>query len=137
MIVAVQKACHFSFTSVRIANLASNTVLEQTFVGIDFGVNSNKLLLYYWNLLSHHKYHHPLWFCTLCEPDSYYNPTAFLACWFLVRSLCLVCVVVRPTIDDILSATHPLSYLEVKPQYPVLCTVLLVTKDFVCELKCD
>jgi hypothetical protein len=111
LVVKLQKACHLSFTSVRIANLALNIVLQQMFVGIDFGVNSNKLLLCYWNLLLHHKYHHPLWFCTPCEPDSYYNPTAFLACWFLVRSLCLVLVVVRSAIDNILSTTHSLSYL--------------------------
>jgi hypothetical protein len=110
-VVTLQKACHFSFTSVGIANLALNRVLQQTFLGIDFGVNANKLLLCYWNLLFHHKYHHPLWFCTPCEPDSYYNNTAFLACWFLVRPLCLVLVVVPTTIDSILSATHSLSYL--------------------------
>jgi hypothetical protein len=72
--VTLQKARHFSNTSVRVANPALNRVLQQMFVGIDFGVNSNKLLLCCWNLLLHHKYHHPVWFCTPCEPNSYYNP---------------------------------------------------------------
>lgn len=65
--------CRRLATSVRMANLAWNRVRQQTFVGIDSGVNSNRRLLCYWNLLLHHKYHHPLWFCTPCEPDSYYN----------------------------------------------------------------